>query len=247
MKRIVLMMILAAIAFPVQLMAATGAKKIDLESVLPSSGVSDIYFKYEKFRDEMKRGEFEKKADFEKRVASLAKDKVDVFFIEITDVVAYDVDNEKFSGGAGLVFSGDNLQIRLARIEKYLGSYEASNSFGVKKEISKISYNTFEIEALNINGKSKFIKDYSFTLFFNCPPEKAQVLKPHLKLVGEFIPSLRSKGDGFTYENSSYHDHDPTLSEPYEISGSQRTLYVKAKNFHFINGETGEIIKSFPF
>jgi len=252
MKKLFLM-VLAVLAvwlvsFPGQPMAATDAKKIDLKTVLPSSAISDIYYKYEKIHDEIKRGEFEKKADFEKRIAALSKKHEEMFFMEVPVRLEYDIDAEKFLFNVrGIVFSDSPLQITLHEIEKRLGDYEASNAFGVKKEISKFSRNTFEIVVVNIDRKSKFTKEYDFLLFVNYPPEKAKELKPHLKLVGEFIPSMKGKGEGFTHEDSSYHDKEPTLSFPYEIRGAKRTIYAKVKNFHAIHDETGEIIKSFPF
>ena len=233
--------------FPSSSVAAPEPKKIDRATIIPSYDILHVYFKYEQLRDEMKRGEFEKKVDFDKRVEKLVKEKEEAIFIEIPGRLEYDVDKELFSFDTlGSVFPDSNLQVPLHEIVRLGDGYEASNAFGVKATIEKKSKTTFDIEVVNINSRSKFVKSYNFIPSFKCPPEKAQQIKPRLRLIGEFTPTLKGK-DGFTLKDSYYHSHFPTLSEPYETKGARHTLFVRVKNFHFMHDTTGEVVKSFPY
>ena len=90
-----LMLVLAAVAC-LGLVAESYAA--EPYKFLGQDEIANVYDNLKNITDEIKRGEFEKKQEYENRVKSIQKEKVKPFIIEVAnDRFEYNSDNEEFT------------------------------------------------------------------------------------------------------------------------------------------------------
>jgi len=212
---------------------------------LESQEIVNKYREIMIINDEMKRGEYEKKQEYENRIKAIQKDKVRPFSIEVAnDRFQYDIDKEEFTFEK--FFWYDNrLKFELHNEVNNLGEYPGENTFGVKKIIRKEEKYIFGIISKDFKSSSKFIKKYEFTFKFKCKPDVAKKNKAALVLVAEFMPVTENYNGSFYYLTGGIDYHKPTITEPYDAKTIESFFYATVRKFLVVNKETGEVIYSF--
>lgn len=208
---------------------------------------------------ELKKGEFEKTADFEEFLKnkivneiskkSILSDGSIIFFIKIDpEKIRFNADKEKMEGFMIIPLPSQNgsktgLTLMINSKEVLAKKYTANNSFGAKVEVSKVVYDNVVVEYLpDVKSSQAYGADNNLLNFtrnginMNADTFRKVDRKVIFAFSGKFYPP---------YLSTRVERAAPTMTSPIEMEKNLKILHVNIECGAFFSQTTNAVLSNF--
>jgi TonB family protein len=149
----------------------------------------------------------------------------------------YDADNKQLM--VYMPFSSPDNRANWQSTSAHLGSYVGSNSFGVKKLITRVRETDLDIEFSNFEWlRSECTIDYVNSCLLQVDPTIASLFSAHPRI----LVTGTLTGPFISAENTA---SDATIDDPEEVHAHHSILHLSVDSIWIFDGATGIVLKQY--